>query len=202
MASCKMTLIGMEKYMNKMNDSIFAYMSMPDFINTEVLEKNILLRSGEFEVLYSDPDFLKELIGMWSTKYRWTIDHWISALENVDNFNPLENYDRTEEWNTDTTSENTSSSNSSNDSTSTDSVTAYDSNNLQTASQNHTVDTNTASANLDASANEKRTGRAHGNIGVTSLSQLFVEYQKNTATWNIYEKITDIFLAEFIIPVF
>ena len=44
-------------------------------------------------------------------------------------------------------------------------------------------------------------GRLHGNIGVTT-SQQMLEAELDIARWNIYEHITDIFLSEFIIPIY
>lgn len=49
--------------------------------------------------------------------------------------------------------------------------------------------------------NVTHNARIHGNIGVTT-SQQMLESQLNIATWNLYEHITDIFLEEFIIPVY
>ena len=44
-------------------------------------------------------------------------------------------------------------------------------------------------------------GRIHGNIGVTT-SQQMLEAELKIAEWNIYEHITDLFLSEFIIPIY
>jgi len=46
-----------------------------------------------------------------------------------------------------------------------------------------------------------RTGRAHGNIGVTT-SQQMLQSELDIVAWNIYEHITDLFLQEFVIPVY
>lgn len=45
------------------------------------------------------------------------------------------------------------------------------------------------------------TSRIHGNIGVTTSSALLLE-ALSAAEWNLYEHITDIFLREFVIPVY
>lgn len=190
MSLAKVTLYGFHRHMELMDDNLFSKMELPENINKEILIDNILVRGGEFEVIYADPYFMQDVIGMWSHKWKWTFEHWLEALKNVDNFNPLENYDRTEEW------ENTSKGSSKSNSDSRTSVTAYDSEELKLRDQNG----DTASGTSETEGTTK--GRAHGNIGVTSLSQLFTEYQRDTATWNIYEHITDVFLQEFIIPVY
>ena len=44
-------------------------------------------------------------------------------------------------------------------------------------------------------------GRIHGNIGVTT-SQQMLQAELDIAEWNIYEHITDLFLTEFVIPIY
>lgn len=44
-------------------------------------------------------------------------------------------------------------------------------------------------------------GRIHGNIGVTT-SQQMLEAELQIAEWNLYEHITDLFLSEFVIPIY
>ena len=61
----------------------------------------------------------------------------------------------------------------------------------------------------DLEASERETGNSsgihdghlYGNIGVVT-SQKMLEEELNISRWNIYEKITDIFLLEFTIPVY
>ena len=96
MATMKITLIGFSNYLEAKNDDLFEFLSVPEGIDRELLINNILLRGGEFEVLYADPDFLKNMIGVWSSKWQHTMVRWINALS-ID-YNPLENYDRMEEW--------------------------------------------------------------------------------------------------------
>ena len=44
-------------------------------------------------------------------------------------------------------------------------------------------------------------GRIHGNIGVTT-SQQMLQQELDLGYWNIYDKITQLFLQEFVIPVY
>lgn len=96
MATMKITLIGFSNYLEAQNDDLFEFLSVPEGIDKNLLINNILLRGGEFEVLYADPNFLKNMIGVWSNKWQHTMERWIKALS-ID-YNPLENYDRMEEW--------------------------------------------------------------------------------------------------------
>ena len=88
----KLTMIGLYNFDN----SLFDGLTFPDGIDKDIAVNEILMRSGEFEVLYSDLDFNKYQIGRWGAKHYRTFEKWIRAL-NID-YEPLENYDRIEEW--------------------------------------------------------------------------------------------------------
>lgn len=95
MSQAKITLIGIENYLNP-ERSVFDKMQLPNGIDKETLIGSILLRCQEFELLYSDPDFLMDAVNIWSRKNYWTFDKWVKAI-NI-KYDPLYNYDRTEEW--------------------------------------------------------------------------------------------------------
>lgn len=96
MATAKITLIGFQNYLEGYDDDLFKYLSVPTGIDKDLLINNILLRGGEFEVLYSDPVFLQNMIGVWSSKWQRTMERWVNALSIE--YDPLENYDRKEDW--------------------------------------------------------------------------------------------------------
>lgn len=231
MASAKMSLIALNRWMNNTNDDLFELLTLPEGIDKEVLTSNILLKGADFEVMYPDPSFMKEAIGLWSKKWYRTFDKWITALSIE--YNPLENYDRMEDW-TDTSnkgikttasrdSENTRTLNNQDkrsvdltDVTQTD-VSAYDSSSYQpsnkvTSDQDGT-DTHDYSGTIKdefeegSSGSETQngkdihTGRIHGNVGVTT-SQQMLEAELKLAEWNLYEHMTDLFLSEFVIPIY
>ena len=78
------------------DDTLFDLLDVPEGIDKDKLIDNILLEAGERSVIYSDPDFLKNAIGIWSNTYRATFERWAKAL--AIEYDPLENYDRREEW--------------------------------------------------------------------------------------------------------
>lgn len=88
----KITLIGMFNYDNTVLDNL----SFPDGIDRDTAVSTILLRCGEFELLYPNLDFLRALCSVWSKKHYRTFDKWITAL-NIE-YDPLNNYDRHEEY--------------------------------------------------------------------------------------------------------
>ena len=96
MASAMMTTIGLENYLAGEDKSLFDLLSLPAGIDKEVLTGSILMRAGEFEALYPDPYFMRDAIGLWGRKHYRTFEKWVNAL-NIE-YDPLYNYDRTEEY--------------------------------------------------------------------------------------------------------
>ena len=95
MSQAKITLIGIENYLNP-DHSVFETMQLPEGIDKDTLIGAIILRCQEFELLYSDPDFLISAVNVWSRKNYRTFDKWVKALDIE--YDPLYNYDRTEEY--------------------------------------------------------------------------------------------------------
>ena len=272
MSSAKITLLGFSRWMKDNSDDLFkAFDDLPAGIDKDVLINNILLRGGEFEVIYSDPYFMQESIYTWLAKWRRTLEKWLAALAAT--YDPLNNYDRHEEY-TDTegigdtetrsgtrtdsrsrdTSGNTTGSTSGSASnassaatntTGTDSgsqetenkVSAFDASTYQakdrsdtttgsttssstgTTSANSATSLETRSENRSDNASEsgsestadtraasrnrllQHTAHLFGNIGVTT-SQEMLQAELSSAEWNLYDHITDLFLTEYIIPVY
>ena len=95
MSQAKITLIGLENYLNPQR-SVFEDMVLPEGIDKDTLIGSIVLRCQEFELLYSDPEFMIDAVNIWSRKNYWTFDKWVKALSIE--YDPLYNYDRTEEY--------------------------------------------------------------------------------------------------------
>lgn len=216
MSTAKITLIGFNNYFESLNDDLFKFLNVPAGIDKQTLVNNILLQGGEFEVLYSDPNFLQNMIGVWSNKWQRTMTKWIDALNTK--YNPLENYDRMEEWtDTNTRGEKTvreenatghDESSSSGSGNTENTRSAYNSSvyqphdNAASSSIGNNNSSSSTSANGTTNTNQnellKKVGRAHGNIGVTT-SQQMLQSELDIAVWNIYEEITNLFITEFCI---
>lgn len=95
----KITLIGMYNY----DQTLFDKLTFPAGIDKNLAIDRILNKSEEFEVLYSDINYLKDRIGIWGEIWERTFTKWVNALS-VD-YDPLNNYDRTEIY-TDTRNRN------------------------------------------------------------------------------------------------
>ena len=204
MSSLTMSLIGLYQY----NDELFELLTLPEGLDKSILVDNILLRSGSFEVIYPDYDFMKYSIGAWSRKWQATFTRWIDALSIE--YSPLENYDRQEHWTDDT--DNTTTGNASGNTSekthavNTGKVSAYDAGDTFTNKDQDIADgtdsgTSSSNSKVVLDGTQEHTGRIHGNIGVTTSQQMLIS-ELDLGYWNVYEKITDLFLTEFVIPVY
>lgn len=199
----KITLIGCQAYYKNMNGDLFEHLLLPEGINKETLTGNILLRGSEFETLYANPIFLHDAIKTWSNVNYATFERWIKALEIE--YNPLENYDRLEDWtdNRATSGTGQSTSTGTSGSTAENKRSAFDSSTYQPNEQDTINGTATDTTNNQTSGtdNAAHHGRIHGNIGVKTSQSMLVE-ELDIGYWNIYEKITEMFLRDFTLPVY
>lgn len=207
MSSAKVTLIAMNTFFTNAGGDLFQGLTLPEGLAKNTLTNNILLQGGEFEVLYSDPFFLQNAISIWADREADTFKRWVDAL--AIEYAPLENYDRHEDWtdtlDSDGTSRTTGTNDTSTNGTVTTDVSAYDSNGYQPKEKvttAETIDNDTTENNTSTLDNEGvHTGRIHGNIGVTT-SQQMLEAELDLGYWNIYSRITDMFLKEFCIMIY
>lgn len=95
MAYAKITLIGAMSYYDNVPEDLFDFLELPDGLDKEVLIDDLVYRAGDFELLHIDPPFTRYAIGAFSKKWQRTWQKWYDALQIE--YNPLHNYDRTEE---------------------------------------------------------------------------------------------------------
>ena len=196
MAAATMTLIGLYNEDN----TIFDNLNVPVGLDKQTLVNNILLRSGEFEVLYPDPDFMKFSIGSFSAAWQDTFERWVNALSIE--YNPLENYDRQEDWTDTRNGHNSGTTSGTTSNTLTNKVSAYDAGDaLTTRGQDVNYGADSSSSSGESHEGAHHRVRVHGNIGVTT-SQQMLQSELDLGYCNIYEKITDLFLTHFVIPVY
>lgn len=181
----------MANYFTMRGDDLFKHLSFPEGIDRDAAINTILLRGAEFEVLYSNGDFMQKAIGNWSKIWNRTFDKWQKALQ-VE-YNPLENYDRIE----DSTDTNTGTIKNTGTQDALSKVSGYNSDSLKDDGATTREDDLTQTNNLTLT----RKARTHGNIGVTT-SQQMLQSELDIAAWNLYEHIADIFLKDFVLPVY
>ena len=78
------------------NGSVWDRLIVPDSIDRDNLINNILMECAELGLVYTDPDTMKNMIGIWSRKEQINWIQLKKALETE--YDPLHNYDRHEEW--------------------------------------------------------------------------------------------------------
>lgn len=207
MSSAKITLVGMNTYFKNAGSDLFEFLDLPEGLTKQTLVDNIMLQGSDFEVLYSDPVAFKSYIGIWSAREAATFQRWVDALS-ID-YAPLENYDRHENWTDTLDSDGTSRTVGTSDTTTNGSVqtdvSAYDSSAYQPKEKvttSDTVDNDTTENNTSTLDNTGvHAGRIHGNIGVIT-SQQMLESELELGYWNIYSRITEMFLKEFCIMIY
>ena len=87
----RMTLVGMFNY----DSELFAQLTLPEGYDKETYINSLLLEHGEKCVMYTDPEFFKMAVGMWSRKWELELTRIFEAL--TAEYNPIYNYDRFEE---------------------------------------------------------------------------------------------------------
>lgn len=224
-----MSLLTVEGLYNY-NDTLFDGFNIPEGLDKQIAIDAILMRTRELEVLYPDFNFMKNRIRIWSDRYQqnWKKLYDTTVLE----YNPIENYDRKEDW-TDTDDETSTSArdntrNTSNTSKNTvtsermDSVNVTDQNTAFNAgladhakqitdgdsTENSTItnetsgkDTENESVNGGRTGKHTRTGRAHGNIGVTT-SQQMIQSERDLVVFNLYDVIAESFVETFCLMIY
>lgn len=186
-----LSLTAIEQYLNQSGGSMFNGIPLPPAINKTTLVNTILERAIDFETIYPDADYLKFSVPLFFKRHLQTFTKWSEAL-NIE-YNPLENYDRHEQF------ENSGNVTGSSDETGTNTgkVTAYDSETLKTNDEQTSID----HSDTEGHTSGRGTSYIHGNIGVTT-SQQMLQAELDVRRFNIYEQITDLFVEHFCLLVY
>lgn len=208
MATAKLTLIGLDHYTD---GAIWSGLSLPSYFNKEEVINNILLNFGEFGVLYPNPDAMTTFITIWSKKYQRFFARLAAAMQ--EEYLPLANYDRHEEW-TDKSKGTTTGSGTitddtrtTDDSTTTGKVSAYNESGFQNRDQQITdaagtsKSTNKQNTKSDMTGEGTHTGHVWGNIGVKTTQSILLEEIRVSAI-SPYDLIAELFSNEFLIKIY
>lgn len=195
------------------DDTIFDNFVLPTDLapDKETLINNLIMECAEFEVLYTDPDFIKAAIGTWSNKM---LPIWEKQLATTKfDYDPISNYDRNETW-TDTDSrtiENNRTPNLTNTFANgriiTDKQNSFENAGFVDATQTETSGNDVSTTigtdnNVEIhSGNVVRTGRAYGNIGVTT-SQEMIEQEREVVKYNMFDIIIENFQERFCLMIY
>ena len=185
------------------NPRVFDLLTLPEGVDRDTLLHNLLAECSDFCLLYPDWDFMRAMIGVWSTNEGKI---WKAMQQSVTvEYNPIENYDRIE----DVTRiiEGQSSSRTTGESSSTDtssgSKTAFNSLTPKLAGVDESSGSGNSSgtAAAESASTETVSTRAHGNIGVTTAAQMLEGY-RDISNFSVIDFITDSFKKRFCIQVY
>lgn len=190
--------------MYNFDPTIFDGVEFPSNISVQDFIDSLLMQCGELPVLYSSPPLLKSLIRVWAKISQYTWEHFAETL--TAEYNPIENYDRTEEWEDSTTNTSHYTNSASNASSGSTKEQVYGYNDLQNPADNSASISASTSADISDSAGTGisagiRTGRAHGNIGVTTTQEM-LESERRVAMFNFYDAVILDFKKRFLIWVY
>ena len=169
--------------------SIFDDFHIPEALDRATLIENILVECAELEVLYPNPILFKSMVRAWSYTQ---VYNWVKMYEALTaEYNPLNNYDRTEVWNDESESNAAGAQNSKSG------VAGF---NQAAGFADSTEDV--AEQSTSATASSTRTGRTYGNIGVTTSQQMLESEITLRARYNIYNIIVRDFKERFCLLVY
>lgn len=158
------------------DSTLFDPLTVPTGIDKQNVVNNILMECAELEVLYSNPDTMKMAIGVWSGLSQSSWNRMQSAL--AASYDPIENYNRYEDWEDGNTSEAESQ------------VAGYNDSTMANADRASSKGTGTHS------------GHIHGNIGVTTNQQMITEEMEMRTKYNMVDIITSEFKRRFCLLVY
>ncbi len=209
MAGIYLSLLGLYSW----DPEILDGMTVPSGINRDALKTKLLAETAELELLYQDPDLMKELIRTWAITMQQPWERMMLAFSTE--YNPLHNYDRTEEWTDETertgqeAETRTGQTAGTTGSTRTSKVGGWaPGSGIVDRDQETISGTSAASSNDSANRsrneneNNVRRGRAYGNIGVTTSMQMLIEEVEGRNRLNMYDLIVEDFKSRFCLLVY
>lgn len=224
-----MSLLTVEGLYNYDN-TLFEGFNVPEGLVKQIAIDAILMRTRELEILYPDFTYMKNRITIWSNKYQinWKKLYDTTVLEYnpIENYDRMEDWTDTDDETTTSARDNTRNTNNTVKSTNTNEIT----NNVNVTDQNTAFnagladhakqitdgnttengtitntetgkDTENESVNGGRTGKHTRTGRTHGNIGVTT-SQQMIQSERDLVVFNLYDVIAESFIENFCLMVY
>ena len=225
--SQRMTLIGLYNYENSYERDLFRELALPDGFDKDTFVNSLLLEHGEKCILYTNPQFFADAIGVWSSKYSLELTRIYEAL--TAEYNPIWNYDRNEEWEDHGGHKLTSSTNAGHKATdspdftvaqtvdgtmehqvSADNSSTYQPDYKDTTSAGTTktsgktqdlAETSNSKTEDQATDNTNHSGHMWGNIGVTTAASMVSEVVRQRFNMSLYGVATKLFANELLLGI-
>lgn len=218
-----LSILGLYGY----DSTLFDNLLLPSAIDKDTVIDNLMAETAELECLYSDPDFMKAMIGIWSKK---ELPVWTHMYETTQyEYNPIWNKDgKVTETVSDSKTNTSNQSSSGTSSASADStvtrtedldaqhkVAAFNESSAQLASQdlgdneiNDTSNTETSASTSTTLRNTDNEVFKHsferieqGNIGITT-TQSMIREERDIAEFNVIDYIIKSFKQRFCLQVY
>ena len=174
------------------DDTIFENLELPEGLEASLAVDAILFDNAELEIMYTDPEWMKQLIGVWSKRELPVWERIYKAI--TQEYDPLENYNRIENWE----QTDTGSSSASGSASDTHKVTGYYDGVLVDQSQ----DNGTSSSQGNSSLTSEHSSTVKGNIGVTTSQQMLNQELDVASRTDIYHYISRSFKNRFCLMVY
>ena len=224
----RLTLIGLYNY----DSTLFDNLSLPDGYDKDTFIESLLLEHGEKCVLYSNFDFMRYSIGVWSRKWALELSRIYGAL--TAEYNPIHNYDRYEEYKDTENRKYKSESeaghtatdkpdfnvvqDTNEDAITEEQISADNSSDYQPEHKTiqnggkSTATTSGTTQNLSETSNNttndeegrelSHDAHLYGNIGITTSSSMIVETVDMRRNYNLYEAAGRLFANELLIGIY
>ena len=219
-----MTVEALERFLSRDGKSMFSNITFPSDIDKNIAVNEIIKESSAFEVLYADGDYMIEAVKLWSEKYYYTFQKWAKGFK--EDFSPIDNYDRHEESENHRGEEDKTTYGKKDTTTygkkdtftngkiETHEVSAYNSSTYQP--EDKTSFSGNDSSQLSGSDSLQLSGsdtvnikenssyktHVHGNIGVSTSTDVLTKWMDFYHDYNIYKMIADCYVSEFCIMVY
>lgn len=197
------------------DDTMLDGMIVPEGIDRDDVIACILEQYGQQALAHPDPEYMRRYVPIWSKR---RLGIWSKLLKTTElDYNPIENYDRTEEitehretgrktttTTTATGGDVTEGSSNTEHQVSAENVYTYQPDNKDTASDNVSVRRTTdTSGNVGESGTDSFThvNHTHGNIGVTT-SQQMIEAERDVVRYSLIEEIAADYRDAFCLSIY
>ena len=172
----KLSVLGIYNY----DGQIFDRLELPEGVDKDTVVNSILLECADLEVLYPVPVVLQTAIGLWSKSMLPSWERQYRAI--TAEYDPIENYNRFEDWTDTAHSEGAGSSE----------VAGFDSGKMTPRDGSQSA----------ADSNSDHHGRIHGNIGVTTSTAMVQEEVNLRRKLSMVDIIVNDFKSRFTLLVY
>lgn len=177
----KLSVLGLYNH----DPTIFDGFQVPEGVDRQRVIDTIITDLAELSLVYTDPHIMHQMIALWSATH---LDNWTRMYRALsEEYNPLHNYDRYEDWEDNATA----MANGSNK----QSKAGF---NKEAGLANTQQDTQETSSKADT----KRKGHLYGNIGVTTSAQMLEGEMTVRNRYNIYDIICKSFKRKFCVMIY